>query len=91
VSAAGKDSRSGAHLSALALETTDALLSPLSSHLRRWSGEGGEVSDWFSRPKDIFWRGAGDSQFCEDEERWLKKDKSKAIPRGICVVGSLLS
>lgn len=28
------NSRSGAHLSALALETTDALLSPLSSHLR---------------------------------------------------------
>jgi hypothetical protein len=30
----GVDLRSGTHLSALALETTNALLSPLSSHLR---------------------------------------------------------
>jgi hypothetical protein len=50
---AGEDSRSGAHLSALALETTDALLSPLSSHLRR-SGGGGEVSNCFSRAENIF-------------------------------------
>lgn len=53
------NSRSGAHLSALALETTDALLSPLSSHLRRWSAKEHEVSDCFSRPELEFWeRGA---------------------------------
>lgn len=34
------NSRSRAHLSALALETTNALLSPLSSHLRRSGGTG---------------------------------------------------
>ena len=45
------NSRSGAHLSALALETTDALLSPLSSHLRRWSVQELKVSDCFSRPE----------------------------------------
>lgn len=38
-----------------------------------------------------FLKKGGDSQFCEDEERWLKKDKCEAIPRRICVVGSLLS
>jgi hypothetical protein len=47
------DSRSGAHLSALALETTDALLSPLSSHLRR-SGGDDEVSNCFPKAENIF-------------------------------------
>ncbi|PKX96821.1 uncharacterized protein P174DRAFT_92520 [Aspergillus novofumigatus IBT 16806] len=32
----GENSRSGSHLSSLTLKATNALLSPLGSHLRRW-------------------------------------------------------
>lgn len=79
-------SRSGAHLSALALETTDALLSPLSSHLRRWfetviiSVNASSQSGWPFRGE------GGDSHFCEDEEMVGRKT-NVSDPRRICVVG----